>query len=273
MKKFWILIGLVVNFCFSSAGQKVSSISEDAKFKLFYSLEFKQDTLDLDYSRKEKMVLLVGETISKFLSYGNYFMDSTSMANPEMNFDLYLSLNPPRIIHHFQVFKLFDSGNMLTVDRVFADSFQYSEMINNIQWEITNSTEIILGYKAQKAIGKFGGRTWNAWFTTEIPLSNGPYKFHGLPGLIIKVFDSQNHYVFELESFQEVRPNNEKIFLRRGNYIQTSKRDFFDVREKFRQDAIAGILTSGMPVHESTDLNRIQDNQRRRNNPIELTAD
>lgn len=39
-----------------------------------------------------------------------------------------------------------------------------------------------------------GGRQWIAWFTSEIPLSEGPYKFGGLPGLILEVADSEGDY-------------------------------------------------------------------------------
>lgn len=33
----------------------------------------------------------------------------------------------------------------------------------------------------QKATCDFAGRKWIAWFTTEIPIQDGPYKFYGLP--------------------------------------------------------------------------------------------
>ncbi|WP_262484509.1 GLPGLI family protein [Chryseobacterium scophthalmum] len=53
-------------------------------------------------------------------------------------------------------------------------------------------------YKVQKAETNYGGRNWVAWFTTELPFSNGPYIFGGLPGLIISIQDTDNHYSFNL---------------------------------------------------------------------------
>lgn len=41
---------------------------------------------------------------------------------------------------------------------------------------------------------------WTAWFTTELPISDGPYKFHGLPGLILKIYDKTNTYSFDIIS-------------------------------------------------------------------------
>ncbi|MDQ1856646.1 GLPGLI family protein [Chryseobacterium sp. WLY505] len=67
-----------------------------------------------------------------------------------------------------------------------------------VKWEVTNVVEKQNGYSAQKAVAGFGGRVWTAWFTKEIPLSDGPYKFSGLPGLIVKLEDDKGDYKFDL---------------------------------------------------------------------------
>jgi len=67
-----------------------------------------------------------------------------------------------------------------------------------IKWEVTNVVEKQNGYSAQKAVTEFGGRVWTAWFTKEIPVSDGPYKFSGLPGLIVKLEDDKGDYKFDL---------------------------------------------------------------------------
>lgn len=67
-----------------------------------------------------------------------------------------------------------------------------------VKWEVTDVVERQNGYPAQKAVTEFGGRTWTAWFTKEIPFSDGPYKFSGLPGLIVKLEDDKGDYKFDL---------------------------------------------------------------------------
>lgn len=67
-----------------------------------------------------------------------------------------------------------------------------------VKWEVTDVVEKQNGYSAQKAVTEFGGRTWIAWFTKEIPFSDGPYKFSGLPGLIVKLEDDKGDYKFDL---------------------------------------------------------------------------
>ncbi|MBO9692704.1 GLPGLI family protein [Chryseobacterium sp.] len=74
----------------------------------------------------------------------------------------------------------------------------YYEEDRPIKWEVTNAVEKQNGYSAQKAVTEFGGRVWTAWFTKEIPLSDGPYKFSGLPGLIVKLEDDKGDYKFDL---------------------------------------------------------------------------
>lgn len=55
-------------------------------------------------------------------------------------------------------------------------------------WSITDDTEIILEYRVIKAYldDKDMGRVY-AWFAPDIPISSGPYRYTGLPGLILKL--------------------------------------------------------------------------------------
>lgn len=67
-----------------------------------------------------------------------------------------------------------------------------------LKWEITQTVEKQNGYPAQKAVVNFGGRSWTAWFTKDIAISDGPYKFSGLPGLIVKLEDDKGDFKFDL---------------------------------------------------------------------------
>lgn len=63
------------------------------------------------------------------------------------------------------------------------------EDIPKLKWEILESQKLIGEFNCQKARTTFRGRTYFAWFTSEIPTNFGPWKFHGLPGLILKITD------------------------------------------------------------------------------------
>ncbi len=82
-------------------------------------------------------------------------------------------------------------------DFYFRDIFLDEEMVvieepNDWNWEIHNETKKIGQFTTSKATIKFRGRDYTAWFTEEIPVPYGPWKFRGLPGLILEVYDTEN---------------------------------------------------------------------------------
>ncbi len=78
----------------------------------------------------------------------------------------------------------------------------------NINWKITNQKSIIQGLKCVLATAKFRGRNYKAWFTTSIPLPIGPWKFGGLPGLIVELRDDKQEVLIQIKSIES---NNNKI--------------------------------------------------------------
>ena len=80
--------------------------------------------------------------------------------------------------------------------------YQYTEDIPVQNWSLQDDTTTIAGYLCQKAICSFRGRDFEAWFAVNIPINNGPWKFGGLPGLILKVSDIERLYVFECTSIE-----------------------------------------------------------------------
>lgn len=96
---------------------------------------------------------------------------------------------------------------------------------------------IIGNYKAQKATTSFGGRNWNAWFTTDVPFQDGPYKFSGLPGLIVKVEDEAGDYSFDLKETKRI---SEAATLQdRGNVLKVKRADFDKQQAKFLKDPMS----------------------------------
>lgn len=63
----------------------------------------------------------------------------------------------------------------------------YTEPLSEMEWKmVEDSTTNVLGYECMMAETDYHGRHWNAWFSPEIPMPFGPWKLHGLPGLILK---------------------------------------------------------------------------------------
>ncbi|WP_430614069.1 GLPGLI family protein [Flavobacterium sp. JP2137] len=109
------------------------------------------------------------------------------------------------------------------------NAYQYEET-EKIKWQIKDS---IINYKeqyqAQLAETDFGGRRWNVFFTTQIPIPNGPYKFGGLPGLIVKATSADLDYNIELIEVQQVK---EPLFERPETVLTLSKDKYLSVMKE-----------------------------------------
>ncbi|MCB9082059.1 MAG: GLPGLI family protein [Lewinellaceae bacterium] len=81
------------------------------------------------------------------------------------------------------------------------EAFIVEEKALNIRWSLQEEYKEIGGrFSCQKAIGTLRGRTYVAWFDRSIPVPLGPWKLHGLPGLLIEVEDTQQQVAFRLRS-------------------------------------------------------------------------
>ena len=181
------------------------------------------------------------------------------------------------------VFKNWPAGNITVTDRVVMDSYSYTESSNEMLWQILPDTETILSYSCQKAVTTFRGRDYEAWFTPDIPINEGPWKFCGLPGLILKVSDTRQHYVFECIGLEQREASIEYADM---DYLKTNRRDLAKVKRKYFEDPMAAMenmmgavpggsanvrivarTADGTPI----DMNTIRANMSNRAyNPIEL---
>jgi GLPGLI family protein len=81
----------------------------------------------------------------------------------------------------------------------------YEEELPVFNWEIQTDTLSVMTYQCQKATCRFRGRDFVAWFTPDIPISNGPWKFGGLPGLILKISDTGGVCDFECIKIEQLK--------------------------------------------------------------------
>jgi len=80
----------------------------------------------------------------------------------------------------------------------------YDEPYPDQQWTLQMDTMTVSGYHCQKATCHYHGRNFVAWFTTDVPVRFGPWKFGGLPGLIVKVYDMDHLYTFQCVRVEKV---------------------------------------------------------------------
>jgi len=163
-----------------------------------------------------KMILLSGQDGSKYFNQMSEYCDSM-MSTPEgkkqlreiqmatwmttdatggIKIDMTRGNAPHKKVHQY-VTKNFKGGTLREYDRWGDDSGFYDEPLDEMTWIIVDdSTRTILDYECMLAESDYHGRHWRAWFTIGIPLQDGPWKLHGLPGLIL-LAESDPHFRFE----------------------------------------------------------------------------
>ena len=101
----------------------------------------------------------------------------------------------------YQYSQIYVHGRELTEWAVMPSAeftqYRYTEPWPSMQWTLKDEKQTICGYQCQKATCHWRGRDYVAWFTSAIPLKSGPWKFGGLPGLIMKVYDTKYVYTWE----------------------------------------------------------------------------
>lgn len=97
-----------------------------------------------------------------------------------------LTKGPVKKVHTY-VFTRPADGILTLYSKYGEDLGQYTEPLEEMQWTLVeDSTATVLGYECVMAETEYHGRHWKAWFTPEVPMPFGPWKLHGLPGLILK---------------------------------------------------------------------------------------
>jgi len=104
-----------------------------------------------------------------------------------------------------RVYKNYPQGQVTVTDNIGANHYIYTDELHPQNWEILDSVKTILDYPVQMAVSDFRGRRWTAWFAPDIPISDGPWKLSGLPGLIMAAYDAKKHYRFHIVGIEKVQ--------------------------------------------------------------------
>ena len=138
--------------------------------------------------------------------------------------------------------------------QVFNKAYIYEETNSKMSWELKEDQKQIGNYTCQKATVKFRGRDYEAWFTNSIPVSSGPWKFYGLPGLILEVKDKSNDISFVIDQIKFL-PNEKIIFPESGKKItfEEYKVIWIKTLEGIRDRALSMIEDKGATIELKID--------------------
>lgn len=248
-----ICAGCVGNQLFAQKGEEAKGGQEldRAYLECQYRFTYAKDTLKPDVRKEDRMVLLLGRQASRFHSYRTFLADSI------MQVDINAGVNTAQMLANVEKYKGGESeiiykydGKVVVTDKIFRDYFKVEEEQPAFDWVIAeengNERAEVLGYSCRKATCTFRGRDYVAWFTPDMPISNGPWKFAGLPGLILKIADTRNHYEWEMVGIRNV--SDRPILMEQRQFINTSREKFAKTKQRAKEDMIGYMLASGVKM-------------------------
>lgn len=213
--------------------------------------------------RNDLLYLQIGSKYSKSYSFYTNRKDSIlstpngrkvwgkmlSLALEKMNGSMDFPSDYPEARSAVFVHKNYPLGKMTVTDQIVADYYIYEERLDLQKWEIPeDSTRIIMGHECQQATCRFRGREWTAWFALDIPISDGPWKLCGLPGLIMEAYDKGYQRHFLITGLQE---EIEPIFVgRHGKSLKIFEKTEHDAFLKRQYDELRNRTSYNIAVQE-----------------------
>lgn len=187
--------------------------------------------LEENYTSDDMLLQIAPNGLSKFSSFKNLTIDSIVMRSS--NEQLYKAASEGRLNNgeFMTIYKNYPAGKLTHTEKICMDWFRYEEDIPNLEWELTDSVTNVLGYVCQSAKCNFRGREWTAFYTEDIPIAEGPWKLHGLPGLIMKASDENGQYTFECIG---IKSNAERpITIYKVPFNKVDRRDYYDTKHRY----------------------------------------
>lgn len=284
MKKIICLIALGF-----AGGFSVGFSQSENNLRFTYDFSFQRDTNDVNSKTKESFVLDVFRDHSSFVSLNKIkndkYLDSlVKSVEKAGGINNVTSINLRKLggIATEAVTYKFPDGKIRYQERISGSRYEYKEEMNP-DWKILDSTADYSNYHCQLATTHYGGRDWLAWFTSDIPVSDGPYKFMGLPGLIVKMQDSRGECMYELTEVANHSQGDATV--PKAEIVSKSemKKMWENVRNKSvsanLNTPINGASTNSMIIARTSDgremtmeevEKRRQENLKKNNNRIEI---
>ena len=216
---------------------------DDAGYECIYRyLVVSQDKDGNPVKEDYSTILQLGKNAGRFTDYAVYRRDSVAFSErPDKSLWTELDMATKKETYRFypDILQNYPTGELTYTDIVTPFYQEYTETFPAIEWTIGEEQDTVCGYVCTKATGTYGGRDWEAWFAEEIPSEMGPWKFSGLPGLIMKATDSEGIHEFRAISFREgktpvAKPNNSLI-------QKTTREKFIAAKSTFEEKPKASI--------------------------------
>lgn len=200
----------------------------------------------LVFSPSRSIYITVSDSLEKA-----HIHEQVTIKNESMGFIMTKSTNK----YGFRYFMDIKKDSMYSRDI----GFNYvAEKLPKIVWEIQNEKKKIGSYECTKATTTFRGRDFIAWFTTEIPLPFGPWKLHGLPGLILEAHDPKKEVYFYFKNLKY--PSDTSIGINKPVIQKEQSWKKWITFEEYKKNLIEAFISAklnGRMVAEEVDVSNL----------------
>lgn len=244
----------------------ISALFSAQNQRFIYDYKFAKDSTNKESLVSELMYLDVSSKKSNFYSYTSFKSDSLMRVDLEKQLKstgaINIKLDSRKGEVRYSVTKDFETSKMYLHNRIGRDAFKVLED-RLIEWKIFSEKQKIGEFEAQKATTEFAGRKWTAWFTEEIPLNEGPYKFKNLPGLIVKLEDDTQSHLFMLLAIKNLgnsEPESSAFEIK--NEIEINRKEYKRIFIGNRNDPTKGMKLISMENGVILNMNSDADTQK-----------
>lgn len=198
--------------------------AEPALARVIYEFTHINDTLQPDKPHKEEMVLYIGQQATL---YGTYTTERVNqqikkqLENPA--FDGNITITGSGRTTRESYYARPAEQVLKQLSGLAGDQYLVDDDYPAIDWQLTDETKTIGGYTAQQATGRFKGRDYTVWFTTDVPFQAGPWKLLGLPGLVLEAADSRNEVAFHYAGFETLAEGDASVAAPENAIVTTRK--------------------------------------------------
>jgi len=192
-----------------------------------------------------------GDTVTKDITYQNDYILNIIIEENVSFFDEIKSLKPgdeglketknkiiwkPKGKNLSLVYKNYKNNEIYLKQHIDFRFFVVKDSLKIFNWEIKNETKEILGYSCVLAKMNFRGRIYEAWFSMDLPIG-GPWKYDGLPGLILSIYTLDNFLSYE--AFQ-IKTEKKEIELTnvKNPFIKDKYLTWTDFKSLYKKKAI-----------------------------------
>ena len=248
---------------------------DSAYMRVSYRQLIIQDTLNSTNPQSYVMLLQLGKRLTKYWDFGDYTIDSLTAAYRKAGENTISIIQKTAGLNQGANREVIFSNmkpDYLTVTLsmpLARLNSEYEEVIPDIKWHLEKDTMTVLDYPCRKATCRLFGRNYTAWYTPILPVNKGPWKFSGLPGLILKLSDDREQVFFDcigIERISWIDP----IYLTEKEYVKSDKKTVLKTYDTYKSDPTSYVESSGVSI-TSIDSQSAKPRKKFYYNPIELS--